>query len=157
MILPLGAGFNYWFNHGQAPHSSRISLSDIMKEFFSESQWLKFYILIIALLLLVSIRNGKEFLRDRKRMLLTLLTLGILAEAAIFQVTSYVPPDNNIFFHSFAFAFILVILSERLPLNFNTWKPVIVAAAGIFLWWSSVYWKYLERFIIKPGNPNNVF
>jgi hypothetical protein len=152
MILPLGAGFGYWFNHGQPPHSSRISIADILKEFFSESQWLKFYILIIALLLLVTIKNWKEYVKNKQQMLFTLLTLGILAEAAVFQVTSYVPPDNNIFFHSFAFVFILSHLSDKLPLRFDTWKPVIIATAGIFLWWSSVYSKYLERFIIKPGS-----
>lgn len=155
MILPVSSGaFGYWFNYGQAPHSSRISISDILKEFFTESQWLKFYLLIIALLLLASIKNFKEFVGDKKRMLFTLLTLGILAEAAIFQVTSYVPPDNNIFFHSFAFAFILSLLAEKLPISFTGWKPVLVTAAGVFLWWSSAYWKYIERFIIKPNSEN---
>ena len=49
----------------------------------------------------------------------TLLTLGILAEAAIFQVTSYVPEDNNIFFHSFAFVFIFSGLTRYIPVNLN--------------------------------------
>ncbi|MBC7849303.1 MAG: hypothetical protein H7Y31_06190 [Chitinophagaceae bacterium] len=153
LILPVsGYGMGYWFNHGQPPHSSRISPTDILKEFFISSQWLKFYLLIIALLLFTAKRTWKEFLTDHRGTLFTLLTLGIIAEAAIFQVTSYVPPDNNIFFHSFCFVFILSLLAERLPIRFDTWKPVIVVVAGVFLWWSSVYWKYIERFIIKPGS-----
>jgi hypothetical protein len=76
--------------------------------------------------------------------------LGILAEAAIFQVTSYVPVDNNIFFHSFAIALILMLLSAYLPLGINNWKWTIVATAGILLWWSQVYWKYIERFVRAP-------
>src|SRR5690606_25845752 len=34
--------FSYWFNHGQPPHNARVSTADIVNEFFSESQWLKF-------------------------------------------------------------------------------------------------------------------
>jgi len=151
MILPFtGSGFGYWFNHGQAPHSSRISLTDILREFFAASQWLKFYLLVIAVLLLASIKNWKEFWRDKRMMLFTLLTLGLLAEAAIFQVTSYVPVDNNIFFHSFAFVFIISLLTMLVPIPWNKTKTVVIATVGVLLWWSSVYWKYLERFILKP-------
>lgn len=152
LILPLlKYEFGYWFNYGQPPHSSRMSIGDILKEFLSGSQWLKFYIMIIAVLLMVAIKSWKEFWENRKLMIFTLLTLGILAEAAIFQVTSYVPVDNNIFFHSFAFVFILSMLSMLLPISFDSWKPVIICTAGVMLWWSQVYWKYIERFVIKPG------
>jgi hypothetical protein len=155
MIIPLlPYGFGYWFNHGQAPHSSRISLLDITTEFFAGSQWLKFYLLVILLLLMATIKKWNEFLHNKAQMLFVLLTLGILAQAAIFQVTSYVPVDNNIFFHSFAFIFILSLLSFQTSLRFDTWKPVIIATLGVFLWWSSVYWKYIERFLIKPGSEN---
>jgi hypothetical protein len=152
MILPLTKyEFGYWFNHGQPPHSSRMSIGDILKEFLGGSQWLKFYLLLIVVLLMVAIKSWKEFWLNRKLMIFSLLTLGILAEAAIFQVTSYVPEDNNIFFHSFAFVFILSLLSMLLPISFDGWKPVIICTAGVLLWWSQIYWRYIERFILKPG------
>ena len=155
IIVPLlPYGFGYWFNHGQAPHSSRISITDILREFFVGSQWLKFYLLLICLLLFAVIKKNKDFFNNRKSMLLSLLCLGLLAEAAIFQVTSYVPLDNNIFFHSFAFVFILSLLSELLPISFNNWKTVVVATAGVFIWWSPVYWKYVERFVLKRDAAN---
>ena len=155
MILPLlPYNFGYWFNHGQSPHSSRISLTEILKEFFAGSQWLKFYLLIIVLLLLATIKRWKEFVNNKVQFYFVLLTLGILAQAAIFQVTSYVPLDNNIFFHSFAFIFIISLLSAQLSFRFDSWKPVLIATAGVFLWWSSVYWKYIERFLFKPGSEN---
>lgn len=155
MILPLSTySFNYWFNHGQAPHSSRISISDILREFFVGSQWIKFYLLLIGLLLFTNPIKWKDQIKDQRYVLFVLLTLGILAEAAIFQVTSYVPVDNNIFFHSFAFVFILSILAMRLPVSFDTWKPFLITIAGIIIWWSSVYWKYVERFVLKPGKDN---
>lgn len=151
MILPVTGTFGYWFNHGQPPHSSRMSLGDIIREFLGGSQWLKFYIFLTVLLLFVAIKNWKEFWLNKRQMVFTLLTLGILAEAAIFQVTSYVPVDNNIFFHSFAFVFIISLLSMLLPIRFDTWKPVLVLAGGVLLWWSQVYWRYVERFVLKGG------
>lgn len=158
MIVPLlPYGFNYWFNHGQPPHSSRISITDILKEFFASSQWIKFYLLIIVLFLMIIIKKWKDFVNNKELMFFSLLTLGILAQAAIFQVTSYVPIDNNIFFHSFAFVFIIAMIARFGQIDFTRWKPVLIATAGVFLWWSSVYWKYIERFILKPGAENYTY
>ncbi|HYJ37724.1 MAG TPA: hypothetical protein VEV87_03875, partial [Chitinophagaceae bacterium] len=152
MILPFAKyNFGYWFNYGQWPHASRVSLSDIISEFLSASHWLKFYLLIIVLLLTAKVSGGwKPFIADRRQVIFSLLVLGILAEAAIFQVTSYVPVDNNIFFHSFAIAFILFLLLPYLPVNQESWKLVLVCSAGIVLWWSQVYWRYVERFFRQP-------
>lgn len=137
--------FGYWFNHGQAPHSARISIGDIAGELLKNSQWIKFYFFLTAFLTISSFKNFKTLLADKQDMLFLLLTLGILTEAAIFQVTSYTPPDNNIFYHSFAFAFIFNSLAKQLKLSFKKWSLIICLAAGVFLWWSNVFWKYLNR------------
>lgn len=156
IILPLTKyAFGYWFNHGQPPHSSRISISDIVKEFLLQSQWIKFYLALIIILLFAHIKNFKSFLLNRQMMLFTLLTLGILAEAAVFQVTSYLPVDNNIFYHSFAIVYILSLLAMLLPININSWKATFVITGCILLVWSQAYWKYIERFVI-PSKPETV-
>lgn len=158
MILPFpSSGISYWFNHGQPPHSSRISITDILSEFLGASQWIKFYLFIIILLLWAVIHRDRSFIKNRQSMIFTLLTLGILAEAAIFQVTSYVPVDNNIFFHSFAVAYILWLLQQILPLRFYTWPFAIFVSASIMLWWSPVFWKYIQRFILKPTASNTTY
>lgn len=152
MILPLtGYNFGYWFNHGQPPHTSRMSVTDIIGEFLSATQWLKFYLFVIALLLIARWQQTgwKTFWNSRQEMIVALLSLGILAEAAIFQVTSYVPVDNNIFFHSFAIVYILYLLNFFLPLRFDTWKVFFVCSIGVLLWWSQVYWRYIERFVLR--------
>lgn len=145
-------GFGYWFNYGQAPHTARFSFFEIIEEFFYSSQWIKFYIFVILLLVLASYKKWKDLLTDKKAMIFLLLTLGILAEAAILQVTSYTPPDNNIFFHSFAFAFILVWLNNYLCFDFFKRQTIIVCTVGLLLWWSGTYWKYMQRIIdrVKP-------
>jgi hypothetical protein len=151
MIAPfMKYKFGYWFNHGQPPHTSRFSFGDIAEDFFNSSQWIKFYVFIILLLLPALMKSFKEFRNDKPVMIFTLLTFGILAEAAIFQTTSYIPPDNNIFFHSFAIVFILSLLSRFLPLNFESVKTLLVAGFGMLLWWSNVYWKYMAKYIVKP-------
>lgn len=146
LILPfLRDGFGYWFNHGQAPHTARISALDIAEEFFGFSQWIKFYFFLTLVVAMIRFRTWSALLADKKALLLLLLTWAILGEAAVFQVTSYTPPDNNIFFHSFAFACIFSLLSPLAPVNFERPGVVLIVAAGIMLWWSGTWWKYTQR------------
>jgi hypothetical protein len=86
---------------------------------------------------------------DKQQMLFILVTVGILVEAALFQVTSYTPPDNNIFFHAFAFAFIFTYLGRLLQLDTAYLKPFIGAAALVLLWWSGAYYKYVDRILSR--------
>jgi len=146
IILPLlKYGFGYWFNHGQAPHTARVSAYDITEEFLGASQWIKFYIFLLLVLVMVRFRQWAALREDRNGVLLVVLTLGILGESAIFQVTSYTPPDNNIFFHSFAFAGVLSLLAPLLPVNLGVRKWSLILSAGVLLWWSGTWWKYMQR------------
>jgi hypothetical protein len=153
VFLFANQGFSYWFNHGQAPHSARISSTDLLNEFFASSQWIKFYIFIIAILVFARFKQWKNLWNNKQEMLFLLLTLGILLEAAVFQVTSYTPPDNNIFFHSFAIAYILYAVTDIARERISQTKILVIGSLGILLWWSGVYWKYISR-IISRGKTN---
>jgi hypothetical protein len=142
-------GLGYWFNHGQAPHTARISIFDIADEFFGFSQWIKFYIFLIVVLGIIRFRSLSALMADKKGVLLAVLTLCVLGEAAVFQVTSYTPPDNNIFFHSFAFACIFSMLGPLLPVNFARPWLLAMVSAGILLWWSGTWWKYTQRMVSR--------
>lgn len=156
-ILPfVPYGFGYWFNHGQAPHSSRLAVKDFADEILMGSQWLKFYFLLIVLLLVPALRKWKELWKDKQQMLFILVTLGMLAEAALFQVTSYTPPDNNIFFHSFAFAFILTYLGALLQFKMEGLKHFALAGVLILLWWSGTFYKYLDRIVARIFPPAEI-
>ncbi|SEW50592.1 hypothetical protein [Chitinophaga arvensicola] len=146
MILPLMPGFGYWWNHGQPPHSSRLAFNDFTDEIFGSSSWIKGYVVLVALCIAAKIKQEGNWIRQRKEVLFALLTLGILGEAAIFQVTSYTPPDNNIFFHSFAFAFIASYLCDLLKINLNAVRPLLGATLLVVFWWSGTWWKYVGRF-----------
>ena len=153
LLIVGGPGFTYWFNHGQAPHSARISLFDLADEFLSASQWIKFYLFMIVFLLLFRIQDWKHFLRNRNEMLFLLVTVGVLLEAAVFQVTSYTPPDNNIFYHSFGLAYVLASLSMLPGLRLQKpWMLGIISLA-LLLWWSSVLWKYVQPSVARKFAP----
>ncbi len=138
-------GFGYWFNHGQPPHNSRLAVSDFAEEILGASQWIKFYLVLMVLCLVPALRNVKSLWQNKQAMLFLLLTLGILAEAALFQVTSYTPPDNNIFFHSFAFAFLCSHFSVLQHIDLGRLRTFIAGALLVLLWWSGVFWKYIDR------------
>ncbi|HRO47883.1 hypothetical protein [Agriterribacter sp.] len=148
--------FSYWFNYGQAPHNARVSGADIVNEFFSESQWLKFYFFLIILLAVAGFKDARSFFADKRSMIFLLLTIGILCLAAIFQITSYTPVNSNIFFHSFAFAFIMHYLLKYLNVKVNSPVIVILLFAGVMLWWSQLYWNYIQRIFIKPNREEGI-
>jgi hypothetical protein len=156
VILPfVPHGFGYWFNHGQPPHTARLSVKDFSDTLLGESQWLKFYLLLIALLLLGRVRNWKQFVRNKREMLFLLLTLGIIMEAAIFQVTSYTPPDNNIFVHSFAIAYLLDGIARITATDFSKTRNLAVLLGCVLLFWSGSYWHYISRIAdrVFPATP----
>jgi len=137
--------FGYWFNYGQPPHTARISFLDILNKVLAESQWIKFYFLLIVIIVVFKIRNIKNFFTDRYEMLFLLITLGILTEALIFGITSYTPPDNNIFFHSFAIAYIITGLAQITSVDVNRFPYFAGLVLLILFWWSGGYWQYLNR------------
>lgn len=146
--------FSYWFNYGQLPHNARISFSDLANDLLGDSIWLKFYLLSILFLLMAKLRDRtwKDLIKDKNYMLSLLLTLGILCMAAILQVTSYIPRIGNMFFHTFAFVFILQQLISLLNINIQKGVLVSFLIGGITLWWSQLPWKYIERIFIEKKN-----
>ncbi|MCC6833646.1 MAG: hypothetical protein IT213_01560 [Cytophagales bacterium] len=148
-ILPfLRHEFGYWFNYGQAPHYGRISLYDIIRINMEESRWEKIYTLLV---LGIYLYRKKYIGTTQMEDLFTLFVLGILAQAMIFQVTSYVPRDNNIFFHAFGCAYVLLSLF-RLP-NITSWATVTILLVMIGIWWSEKYWKYADKVVARVLTP----
>lgn len=154
-ILPLlPHDFLYWFNHGQPPHNSRVSLFDISNEVFGASWFLKMYLVMIVLITLKEIKERRFSLKEERSMLFLLLTLGIIFQALILQVTSYVPEKGNIYFHSFCLAYIVGYFGK--DLDFSKLKNLLIMLIAIFFWWSGSYWKYANRiFNFKTSNGQN--
>jgi hypothetical protein len=147
-ILPfIRYEFSYWFNYGQFPHHARVTVKDLAHEFITGSQWIKFYLLVIFIILVRKGYFNVSVKENLPNISLALLTLGILAQAAIIQFTSFNPPDGNIFFHVFALAFILSNVELKIDLSKRIlFLPLIVLTLS---WWSFNYWKYANKVFDK--------
>lgn len=148
--------FGYWFNYGQKPHGSRIMAGEVINGFLGESQWLKFYFLLIIVLMLTRFKKGNDILRNKKYMTFLLLTLGILCSAVIVQITSYVPTFVNMYFHSFAFAFILNELIAHLNIKTSPKIFLPLVLGGTMLWWSELPWDYFQRLFISKKSKGRI-
>ncbi len=150
--------FGYWFNYGQEPHYSRISSFDILSTVFGASLFLKFYFFLIVIIILNKSREGLNWLlKDINQGLHLLLTLLILFQASILQVTSYVPADGNIYFHSFMVMYIINNLGFKI--SYTKVVNLGIIAILILIWWSGVYWKYSTRLfssILQPDTTEDV-
>lgn len=138
----------YWFNYGQEPHSSRLRIFDFLNDIFRFSTWEKFYVIAIILIIVHKYNDIKIFLKDKVHVLFFLFTLGILIQATLIQVTSYIPHNVNVYFHSIALAFIFKNIQIK---NVSFRKPIALIAIifAIMFWWSGDYWKYLNPMIRK--------
>lgn len=138
-LLPYN--LTYWFNMGQAPHSSRLSYVNFLEKILGASDWEKFYLIIIVSISLFKYKNLKVLLADYKSTLFLLFTLGIFCVALITKVTSVLALGNDTFFHAFAIAFIIANLPITALLNRPL--PLGLITIMMFLWMSSFYWKYV--------------
>jgi hypothetical protein len=146
MVIPLlPHEFSYWFNYGQAPHSIRVSVGEILKDVFLNSFSLKLSFLMVLVALIMLWHHERAFFKNRAKMLFALLTLGIIAQAAILNVTSYTPPDNNIYYQAFVFAYLLSAMSVLLPHAWDKPWAYVLVIAGVFLWKSELYGGYIFR------------
>jgi len=135
--------FSYWFNMGQFPHNARVDKFDIVNEFLGASQLIKLYLLLLVAILFIRFRENSDWKSQKLFVFFTLVTLAILGQAAIIQVTSYTPVDGNIYFHSFAFAFIGSFFLARV--NLQRVAPLAIFTVLICLWWSGVFWTRFLR------------
>ncbi|MEM7550907.1 MAG: hypothetical protein AAF363_14585 [Bacteroidota bacterium] len=148
LILPFNQyQFGYWFNLGQYPHNSRFDLFDLINEFLGASHWIKFYFLVFVIILIHRLTK-KGFKIFEKEFLISFIVLFALFQASIIQVTSYTPTKGNIYFHSFAIAFILFHIQDKI--NFKS--PLIFLSMFVLtgLWWSGSFWTRFLSGKVKP-------
>lgn len=150
LILPLlPHGFTYWFNYGQAPHDSRIHFIDFMNNIVGWAYWEKFFIFIAVLFIIDRFYTEEKFILNKKRFLFAFVTIAILLEALIIQVTSDEPDNGEAFFYAFGFAYCI----DNLKLTFNlaSLRYVVLSLALIVFWWTGIYWRNVKRLIAdKP-------
>lgn len=147
-IVPLSQyDFSYWFNYGQEPHYSRISMYNFLMDIFQGSLWIKFYMIVIIIFMIRKAESIKDFFKNVEDGVFGLLILGIMVQAMIIQVTSFSPPTVNYYYHTFGIAFILHILFAEVKLQKVSYFALAVAC--LLFWRSENYWKYSMKVVGK--------
>ena len=153
-VLPfLPYGIDYWFNYGQSPHYSRINAYDFLQDIFGKSFILKAYLAAMVLVLIYRYRTWSQFWEDERTVTFALLTLAILGQALLVQVTSYIPHNVNVYFHSFAIAFLAYVAVGAI--RWQKLSVLLLAVGLVFFCFSGDYWVYANRvfrkFLPAPG------
>lgn len=147
-IVPfLPYDFGYWFNYGQFPHYSRLSLFDFLTDILGQSLWIKFYLLAIILVILNRVQKDKNFFSDNEFMLFAIISLFTVGQTLFIQVTSYHPPTLTWYYHGFAIAFFLRFFP--IEINFNKSYNWVTMLILISFWWSMFLWEYGGGYV-KP-------
>jgi hypothetical protein len=139
--------FEYWFNYGQSPHYSRINMYDFLDAVLGESMVIKLYIALILLLLVNRFRSWERFWKEEQAVLMALLSLSFLCQALLVQVTSYIPHNVNVYFHSFAIISIIYLAQDQVPCN--RVSILIPSIFLVFFCFSGDYWLYANRIFRK--------
>ncbi len=151
-ILPFADdGFFYWFNYGQAPHNSRITLAALLDVVLAQSIVEKIYIMMLIGGLLITVPSFKAFLDDRRLFFLTFVCLLMVAQSMVTRVSSPLPTDHMTYFHAFGFVGIAIFLP------WGKWETklvnVVLALLVVGFVFSAGTWKYIAGFI--PSKPSS--
>lgn len=152
IIIPLSFyEFGYWFNYGQSPHGTRISLIDLLDTIFSDSSLImRLYLFALIIYIIFQWqRDNKIFLWQKNEILFLLFTIGIVVQPLIAQLTTYIPENSHFYYHTFV---IIFFLSQLKVIPFHQLTILISSIALIFLLWSQDYWRYTNRIVTRIFN-----
>lgn len=143
-IVPfIDYGFLYWFNLGQAPHDSRVTIGKLLDVVMGEAVWEKVYLGVMALMVAWGWPElSRRFRSEPHTIVLVFISVAMVGQAMITRATSPLPTDHMTYFHAFGLAGILGIGHL---LSFKTHpRVVLTSAAVVVLLFSAGYWKYVS-------------
>jgi hypothetical protein len=142
-ILPVVEyNFLYWFNYGQAPHSSRVSPIAMIDIFLTQSLLEKIYLLLIGVSVMLSMTSVKELITQTEKFIIITLSVGLILQAIVTRVTSPLPTDHMNYFHVFAFVGIVAFISKTKWVE--KFRYIVLVAFILSITYSSGYWKYIS-------------
>lgn len=154
-IIPfLKYDFLYWFNYGQEPHSSRISIKSLLDILLAQSTLEKVYLLIILFAITIKIKSWKSFIDNNLLFYTVTIVLAFILQSIVTRVTSPLPTDHMSYFHTFGF----VGISLFFPWEKWSSKLIYVLCLSILLvgLYSTGVWQYVSRLIPIKHDPENL-
>lgn len=143
--------FLYWFNYGQAPHSSRLSIRLLMDTLFAQSALEKLYLLLILTICVFHLRSWKSFIQDKFLFYTTTVSIAFILQSLVTRVTSPLPTDHMSYYHAFA----LIGIAPHLAWHKLTVRPLhlICTLVLLVILYSGGVWQYVSRFFpVKAQN-----
>ncbi len=141
-------GFGYWFNHGQPPHSSRISLGLLLDILLSYAIVEKLYVVGILVGLLLTAGSFKSFFENKNMFLAVSIFAAIILQSLVQRMTSPLPTDHMTYYHAFGFVGLCLFLPwEKWASKFI----FVVLIGGVLLaTYSAGYAKYVSGLFPAP-------
>ena len=152
-ILPfVQHDFFYWFNYGQPPHSSRISMALLLDVLLANSLLEKVYLVIILAAVVIKVPTFRQFLTDRNLFMILAICALMILQSLVTRVTSPLPTDHMTYFHTFAFIGIAIFLPWDAWTLQNKYILAIMLCLGVI--YSTGVWKYIaSRLPFKSADP----
>lgn len=142
--------FSYWFNYGQFPHTSRLSILKIIDYFMYDISPEKLFLTIVIFIFLFRKDALERIKRDSKLQILFLITIFLILQTIVIRNTSPLGNDFT-YFYVFVIALVFSLLNF-----FNTVKIrsllVFKTILIIGILFSSGYWKYVGAYFNKQGS-----
>lgn len=139
--------FFYWFNYGQAPHNSRISIALLTDIFFIGGHIEKIYILLLLGGIVLTIPSWRDYFTNKNIFFITTLSLGFILQSLVTRATSPLPTDHMNYYHTFGFIGIAYFLPwEKWSRQFLSLLTITILIIACY---SEGYWKYVSGLIPK--------
>lgn len=142
--------FFYWFNYGQFPHNSRISLLKISDYVMYDIGPEKILLILIIFIFLFSKTSVEKIKKDVHLQVLLFIAVTITLQVIVIRNTSPLGNDFT-YFYAFIVAFIFSLLGyfkEDMSLNLKRFIPAGFLLIVVF---STGYWKYVSAAFNKHG------
>lgn len=147
-IYPLvNYDFFYWFNYGQPPHNSRISIHLLLDIIFNESLLEKMYLLLLTGGIILTSKTWSNYFLNKNLFFISLISGSMILQSIVTRVTSPLPTDHMTYFHAFGFIGITIVLP------WEKWiyqiRSALLLSVLVLVCYSEGYWKYLSGLIPK--------
>lgn len=141
--------FFYWFNYGQFPHNSRISLLKISDYVMYDIGPEKILLILILFIFLFSKESFEKIKKNVHLQVLLFIAITITLQVIVVRNTSPLGNDFT-YFYAFIVAFILSLLGyfNEITLNLKRFIPTALLLVIVF---STGYWKYVSAAFNKHG------
>lgn len=153
-ILYAKYDFLYWFNLGQPPHSSRLSVISLLNVFLGEPLFEKLYLVLFLIGIALGFTRFMLNLSSHEYVFFLIICVGLLGQAIVTRMSSPLPTNHMTYFH--AFGFVLLATLTKLTEIKNLGMFILIGCI-LVLSYSDGFWRYIGNYLPKQKSSTEVF